>query len=280
MDGICAIDLDTILPVYFISRFKKIPRIYDAHELFCEMKEVVSRPGIYKIWKWIEKITVHRFANGYTVNELIAAEFNKMYGVDYKVIRSISSYEPFINHPRDNYILYQGAVNEGRSFETLIPAMRQVESPLYVCGDGNFMEEAKKLCVANGVTAKVIFKGMVEPPELQKITRQARIGITLFEKHSLSNYYSLANRFFDYIHAGVPQLCVNYPVYLEINKLFEVAVMIDDLEPGNIATKLNNLLNDPEKWKRLHVNCLEASRVLSWQNEEKKLLAFYQSIFG
>ena len=54
-DALCAIDLDTILPCYFISRLKKIKRIYDAHELFCEMKEIVTRPAIYKIWKRIER---------------------------------------------------------------------------------------------------------------------------------------------------------------------------------------------------------------------------------
>src|ERR1700754_2716064 len=47
MDCICAIDLDTILPCYFISKIKNKKRIYDAHELFCEMKEIVTRPGIY-----------------------------------------------------------------------------------------------------------------------------------------------------------------------------------------------------------------------------------------
>ncbi|HEV7783351.1 MAG TPA: hypothetical protein VGO58_18880 [Chitinophagaceae bacterium] len=55
MDAICAIDLDTILPCLRISRLKKIPRIYDAHELFTEMKEVITRPGIQKTWMRIEK---------------------------------------------------------------------------------------------------------------------------------------------------------------------------------------------------------------------------------
>jgi hypothetical protein len=50
-DAVCAIDLDTILPFYFISKLKRIPRVYDAHELFCEMKEVVTRPLVYKVWK-------------------------------------------------------------------------------------------------------------------------------------------------------------------------------------------------------------------------------------
>ena len=48
MDAICAIDLDTIIPCLYISKWKKITRIYDAHEFFSELKEVISRPGIQK----------------------------------------------------------------------------------------------------------------------------------------------------------------------------------------------------------------------------------------
>src|ERR1700694_5474179 len=69
MNCICAIDLDTILPCYFISKIKRIKKVYDAHELFCEMKEIVTRPAIYKVWKKIEKFTVPKFKNGYTVNQ-------------------------------------------------------------------------------------------------------------------------------------------------------------------------------------------------------------------
>ena len=58
MDAICAIDLDTILPCLHISRWKRIPRIYDAHELFTELKEVLSRPSIQKAWTKIEKKAV------------------------------------------------------------------------------------------------------------------------------------------------------------------------------------------------------------------------------
>src|ERR1700761_5370924 len=58
MDGICAIDLDTILPCLWVSRRKRIPRIYDAHELFSEMKEVISRPGIKRVWDRVERYAV------------------------------------------------------------------------------------------------------------------------------------------------------------------------------------------------------------------------------
>jgi hypothetical protein len=131
MNCICAIDLDTILPCYFISKIKSIKRVYDAHELFCEMKEIVTRPSIYKAWKKIEKFYAPKFKNGYTVNHLIAGEFKKMYNVDYDVIRSIAVKKNIIIPvKKETYILYQGAVNEGRSFETLIPAMKNVNVKL------------------------------------------------------------------------------------------------------------------------------------------------------
>jgi glycosyltransferase involved in cell wall biosynthesis len=281
MDCIGAIDLDSILPCYLISRIKKITRVYDAHELFCEMKEIATRPAIYKAWKKIERYTVPKFANGYTVNQPIADEFNKMYGVKYEVIRNIALLRDINTlQKKDKFILYQGAVNEGRSFETLIPAMKAVNCTLIICGDGNFMQQAQQLVLENNLQNRVIFKGKVKPDELRTITQQAYIGITLFENKGLSNYYSLANRFFDYLHASIPQLCVNYPVYKEINDKYPVAILADDISEKNIAVLLNNLLKNEVEYIKLQQNCLTARQELNWQQEEKKLIQFYKKILG
>lgn len=278
-DCICAIDLDTILPVYYVSKRKKTLRIYDAHELFCEMKEIVTRPAIYKIWKKIEKFAVPKFEHGYTVNKPIAEEFRKMYGVNYEVIRSIALLEdlPVMNNT-SGYILYQGAVNEGRSFETLIPAMKEVDAKLIICGDGNFMAQAKQLVKDHALENKVEFKGKLPPAELKEYTNQALIGITLFDDRGLSNYFSLANRFFDYIHAGIPQICVDYPVYREINNQHDIAVLVNDLSANNLALEINRLITDKVLYQRLKANCIETRKILNWQNEEKKLIEFYTSL--
>lgn len=281
MEALCAIDLDSILPCYFASRFKRIPRIYDAHELFCEMKEVVTRPFIYKIWKAVERYCVPRFRHGYTVNELISAEFRKMYGVTYEIIRNLPVLEEAVPPlPRERTILYQGAVNEGRCFETLIPAMEFVDAPLLICGDGNFMGQVKALVKKSGLEEKVIFKGYLVPEELKKITRSAWCGITLFDRRGMSNYYSLANRFFDYIHAGIPQLAVNYPAYREINNWGPIAVLIDEPGVRNIADALNELLNNTDLYQTLSENCKQARLRYNWQEEEKKLIRFYHQILG
>lgn len=279
MDCICAIDLDTILPCYFISKMRRITRVYDAHELFCEMKEVVTRPAILKIWKGIEKFTVPRFTNGYTVSSCVADALNAMYGVQYDVIRNVTVLRELQHSERKEiYVLYQGAVNEGRSLETLIPAMHFINVPLIICGDGNLMQKAKELVRENGLGDKIQFKGYVLPGELQSYTRGASVGINLVDDGGLNNYYSLANRFFDYMHAGVPQLCADIPAYREINAAYEIAVLISDLSSENIAKQLNTLLTDKDLYLRLQNNCLQAKKVFNWQYEEKKLIQFYKNI--
>jgi glycosyltransferase involved in cell wall biosynthesis len=299
MDAVCAIDLDTILPCLKISKWKKIPRIYDAHELFTELKEVVSRPRIKKMWARIEKYAVPKYEKGYTVSESIAEEFERRYGVRYKTVRNVARLktldegtmhkvqgtylrqgfdeQAIVNHGK--FILYQGAVNEARGFEYLIPAMKWIDAPLVVCGDGNFMDQLKELIREYGMGHKVELKGMLPPDELWKIAQQAYIGIAVAENEGLNQYYALPNKFFDYIHAGLPQVTMSYPEYHKINKQFEVAVLIDDLAPQRIAAAINNLLADDVIYRRLKENCLKARQELNWQNEEKKLLVFYQSIF-
>lgn len=280
-DLICAIDLDTILPCYFAAKVKGSKMVYDAHELFCEMKEVVTRPKVYKFWKSIERYAVPKFKYGYTVNELIRDEFKRMYGRDYEVIRSV----PFLKNlsipaKGEKFILYQGAVNEGRSFETLIPAFRNVNARLFIAGDGNFLNQAKKLVKENDLEEKIIFLGKLAPGKLFELTTQAWIGVTIFENKGLSNYYSLANRFFDYIQAGIPQLCVDYPAYRAINDQYKIALLIGDLSSENIANHLNKLLGDENLYAELQKNCMKAREELNWQHEEKKLIAYYQSIFS
>ena len=188
MDAICAIDLDTILPCLYISRWKKIPGIYDAHELFTELREVIDRPAILKAWTKIEKKAVPQFKWGYTVSESIAEEFYRRYNVNYKTIRNTPVLQPLTIRPSFNsaqdekFILYQGAVNEARGFEYLIPAMQWVNSKLIICGDGNFMGQLKKLIQKYKLADKIELKGMLPPEKLWTIAQQATVGIALAEK--------------------------------------------------------------------------------------------------
>ena len=280
-DCLCAIDLDTILPCYYISKLKGIKRVYDAHEYFSQLNEVVSRPNIYRFWHRIEKRMIPKFRSGYTVCESLAEEFKKNYKADYTVIRNMPLLTGLMEQQKpQNVILYQGAVNKGRGLDTLALSMKNVNAPLWVCGNGNFMEEMKLTAKANGLSEKIIFFGMLAPGMLKRKTSAAYIAVNPFERTGLNQYLSLSNKFFDYIHAAIPQVTMNYPEYSRINDKYEIAVLIDDLEPGTISDAINRLLNNKELYLRLKENCEKAKQELNWQKEKNILLNFYRELFN
>lgn len=281
IDAVCAIDLDTILPCLYISRWKKIPRVYDAHELFTGLKEVATRPHVLKTWSRIEKKAVPKYKAGYTVSQSIAVEFSKRYDVKYETIRNVPVlYDlPVVPVTAEKFILYQGAVNEARGFETLIPAMKWVKARLIICGDGNFMPQLKELIRQNGVEGRVELKGMMSPESLRSFSPTAYIAVAVPENTGINQYLALPNKFFDYLHAGLPQVTVNYPEYVRLNNQYEVAVLLDNLAPERIAAALNNLMEDTVLFNKLKQNCLKARQELHWGIEEKKLISFYQSLF-
>lgn len=188
-DLVCAIDLDTIIPVFLATKIKGKKRVYDAHEQFCEMKEIVSRPRVKKVWLALERLMVPQFKIGYTVNKPIRDYFNDTYKVNYEVIMNAPVLTGLKQEIQEDFIIYQGAVNHGRSFETLIPAFQWINSSLWIFGTGNFYSEAVKLTQKLQLEDKVIFKGNILPEELRFITPKAKLGITLFENNGLSNFY-------------------------------------------------------------------------------------------
>lgn len=278
---LCAIDLDTMPAVFMASMLKKQVRVVDAHELFTEQKEVVSRQWVHRIWLTAERWLIPRFPLGYTVNEQLAQEFKKRYGVNYAIVRNVPVTVSFSEKSivvQQPWIIYQGAVNEGRSFETLIPAMTKVTAPLHIYGKGNFLEEVQQLIHTYKLKDKVICHAPVLPEKLVQLTPQATIGVTLFEKTGLNQYWSLANRFFDYIMAGIPQICSDFPAYQSILAKYPVGLAVNPADPEGIADALNKLLTDRVVYDECKRACWKARQELNWEREQQHLLDFYAKI--
>ncbi|MBU3745537.1 MAG: glycosyltransferase family 4 protein [Sediminibacterium sp.] len=276
-----AADLDTLPAVYFAAVCKRKKIVFDAHEWFTQQKEVVTRKQVHRIWLMAEQWLIPKCQTGYTVNQQLANLFYKAYGVQYAVIRNVPVWKPVpepVQPKADRWIIYQGAVNEGRCFEQLVPAMQQVDCRLRIWGNGNYMKQLIQLIQEHNLQNKVICEGMVAPNQLSAITPQATIGITLFEQLGYNQYYSLANRFFDYIMAEVPQVCSDFPEYASILAQFPVGIAVDSANPEAIAAALNKLLRDDVVYEQCVLACRAARAYFNWENEQQKLLAFYENV--
>ncbi len=284
-DAICAIDLDTILPVFVVTKLRAKVCIYDAHEYFTEVPEVIRRPRIKRIWERIADFSIPKIKHCYTVGNALAKIFSERYHVDFEVIRSISAKNDFESKivqssTQKPIILYQGALNEGRGIEFAIKAMIYLKDyEFWIAGEGDLSHFLRKLSEEIGVTERVKFLGMLSPEDLKTLTPKATLGIQISENMGLSYYYSLANKTFDYIHAQVPAIHPDFPEYKALLSEYAFGETLQSYEPQKIAAQIKALLNDTARYEKMREECLRAQTEFCWENEEIKLLKFYKRLF-
>jgi glycosyltransferase involved in cell wall biosynthesis len=283
-DIFLACDLDTLLANYLISRIRKKKLIYDSHEYFTEVPELVGRKRTKKIWEWIEKNTMPNIRFAYTVSQSIAMAYYQKYGIKMEVIhnyplkRKLSENNKVqLRTNNENIIIYQGSVNMGRGLEIAILSMKFLEnSRLVIIGDGDIKEDLIKLTLDAGLTDKVTFTGRVSLNDLYKFTAQADLGISLEEDLGLNYRYALPNKLFDYIQAEVPVLVSDLPEMAAIVKKYDIGRTISAKDPRELAACFKSMLgnkDDLDRWKR---NLKIAAGELCWENEEHKLLDFFR----
>jgi glycosyltransferase involved in cell wall biosynthesis len=171
-------------------------------------------------------------------------------------------------------------LNEGRCLEQLLQAMTQVDCKLKLAGEGDLSSKLRALARELNLGDKVEFLGWVEPERLREITATATIGFNLLENKGLSYYYSLSNKFFDYMHAGLPQLCADFPEYRRVNAQFEVAVLTNDTSPGAIAAAINSLLANMSRLELMRQQCILAAKEYNWENEKPRLIQLFDGHHG
>ena len=94
-DILVANDLDTLYANHWAKKFKrKCKLIYDSHEYFIGVPELISRPRVQNFWRRIEKRTLPKADKMYTVNESIAELYRKEYNREIFVVRNIADVLP------------------------------------------------------------------------------------------------------------------------------------------------------------------------------------------
>lgn len=282
-DIVCSIDLDTILPGFWTARFKGKICVYDAHEYFTEVPEVVERPKVKRVWEWVAQHTIPRLDYAYTVCQSLKTVFEERYGTPFKVVRNVPferSAPPTVALGGAPYILlYQGVLNDGRGIEELLNALPLLpEVQLWLAGEGDRSAALRQRVLDLNLSDQVVFHGYVQPEQLKSLTEQAHIGINLLQNKGLNYYYSLANKFFDYVQAHKPSLNSAFPEYQTLLAQYEVGTTVSDLSPNTLATAIRRFIEDPTYYQHLQQQCALAQTVWTWEQEEQTLLALYRSI--
>ena len=282
-------DLDTLAPMFLLSKLRKKPLIYDSHELFCEVPELKASRIKKSIWQKLEGYIIPKLKTCITVNDSIAKIYEAKYNVPFYIIRNISDFDQSfipksrvqLNLPEDKkIILLQGAgINVDRGAEELIDAMEFVQNAvLYIIGSGDVWENLKQKVLFNkSIQNKVVLINKLPKSELINYTFNADIGLSIDKNTNLNYLYSLPNKIFDYIQAEIPILASRLPEIENIILQYKIGDFIDDHNPKTIANKLNEMLYSQQLSSYKKYLAI-AKKEITWKSEKEKLLTIIKNI--
>ncbi|MCC6600978.1 MAG: glycosyltransferase [Crocinitomicaceae bacterium] len=287
MDIIHANDLDTLLPAYLVATWRKKKIVYDSHEYFTGAEGLTGRKFQKWVWESIEKRIFPKLKNVFTVNRSIASIYSEKYNVPVKVMRNIPIFNSLIHVksreelglPGDKkIIILQGAyIDPDRGGMEAVEAMQFLENVLLlIVGSGRDMENLKRKRIELGLEDKIRIFPRMPYEELRHYTTNADLGLSLDKPVHLNYTYSLPNKLFDYIHAGIPVLASDLPELRTVILERNVGAVLSKVTPEDLAEAVRSMLEsgDYAVWKR---NAIEARKNLNWQNECMDLINVYQT---
>ncbi len=158
----------------------------------------------------------------------------------------------------------------------MIEAMIKInEMELHIIGDGDIIDELKNKVNNLALTDKILFFGKLHFSKLQKYTDNASIGISLEEDICKNYRYSMPNKVFDYLQAGLPVIISKYTEASKIIERYKLGLLVE-IEPTAIANAINSLITNNILNVQIQQNISKKRKDFCWQNEEKKIVLLFQ----
>lgn len=259
-------DMDTLPACYRVARLKGALLVFDSHELFSEVPELVHRPRVKRFWRRLEDKYIPRLKHCITVSKGVADTYKERYNVDFVVIRNVPQTIASGDAPKGNYLIYQGVLNLGRGIELMIRSLHHHDYSLMICGSGDVEDELRALAEEEGLQQRITFEGRLPRGMLVNKTRGAVAGLSLEEDLGLNYRYALPNKVFDYIQAKIPSVVSDLPDMSGLVVKYQVGEVLKDRTPEALADKIKQVVaND-------YQGSLErAAEELNWKKERKLL---------
>ena len=276
---------DTLaLPIAILFKVfhSKLKVIYDAHELGA------SRNGIgnffSKIVYFFEKITWRFIDHFISVSPSIIKWYEEEYGrkkntlilnspeIETKKTENSNGFrKKFLINDDEKLFIYVGEINKGRGIINLLEIFKDLKSRILFLGYGPLVNKVKDF---ENNYSNIHYHEAVEPDSLVSLIQEADVGLCLVERVSLSDYFCLPNKLFEYAFAGLPVIASDFPDIKFFVEKYDLGFCCDS---GSIKDIKKNL----ERYESIiKISKKEVSKLydLSWQKQELNLINVYRRL--
>jgi glycosyltransferase involved in cell wall biosynthesis len=283
-------DLDALWPAARAARQRDVPLVYDSHEFWTEQSSLVGRPLIRAFWSQLEQRLIQRTARVIAVSQSIARLMGECYGLDEVVVlRNLPLYRPPVPsdriraelglEPARPIVLYQGGFLSGNGLSEQIEAASGFGQAAFVLiGDGpceaSLKEQVRKADLGN----RVFFLPRVPFQQLHDYTCSADLGLCLIKGTGRSFYYSMPNKLFEYLMAGLPVLASDFPEMSQVIRQSQAGEVVNPEDISAIRQQVCSLLGDEARRQSCREAALKAARLYNWEQEATRLIELYRAL--
>ena len=276
---------DTLaLPIAILFKVfhSKLKVIYDAHELGS------NRNGIdnffSKIVYFFEKITWRFIDHFISVSPSIIKWYEEEYGrkkntlilnspeIETKKTENSNGFrKKFLINDDEKLFIYVGEINKGRGITNLLEIFKDLKSRILFLGYGPLVNKVKDF---ENNYSNIHYHEAVEPDSLISLIQEADVGLCLVERVSLSDYFCLPNKLFEYAFAGLPVIASDFPDIKFLVEKYDLGFCCDS---GSIKDVKKNI-ERYESIIKISKNDLSKLHDLSWQKQELNLINVYRRL--
>ena len=276
---------DTLaLPIAILFKVfhSKLKVIYDAHELGS------NRNGIdnffSKIVYFFEKITWRFIDHFISVSPSIIKWYEEEYGrkkntlilnspeIETKKTKNSNGFrKKFLINDDEKLFIYVGEINKGRGITNLLEIFKDLKSRILFLGYGPLVNKVKDF---EKNYSNIHYHEAVEPDSLISLIQEADVGLCLVERVSLSDYFCLPNKLFEYAFAGLPVIASDFPDIKFLVEKYDLGFCCDS---GSIKDVKKNI-ERYESIIKISKNDVSKLHDLSWQKQELNLINVYRRL--
>ncbi len=282
---------------YIAARLRRKALIFDAPDL------TLSDPTIMR-WQTLRRLSVRFLAHMVSrCNAVITAspryipELQTLYCASHvTVVRNVPAYRivprsdrlrTYLGLGPDVHIaLYQGNIQPNRSLDHLIRAAKFLAPNIVIVMMGRAeaatLLELEASIAHEQVTERVKLLPAVPYEDLLDWTASADIGLTIFPpEYSLSIRFTLPNKLFEYLMAGVPVLSSQLDAVMDVIHAYDVGRVASSLAPADLGAAINAMLADHVALEKMRANALQsAKKEFYWEKESQQLVHLYRHLLS
>ncbi|MFD1064451.1 glycosyltransferase [Oceanobacillus locisalsi] len=280
-----------LLPVAWLLKNNRNHVIYDIHEDYItsmQQKEYLPKPVrklVARAYKKMEQFFTKKM-------ELILAEkyYKDIYPDGDCVLNYPMVNTAFLEHQREGQmedkLIYTGNVTDvrGAFLHAKLPLIDEQITMHYIgkCSTA-FADEIYR--IAGDQSDRIHIKGVdqyIPKEEIEQayLEHNWLAGVAIFPETEHYMKKELT-KFFEYMNAGIPIICSNFPVWKDFIDQYQCGITVDPHNDQEIKDALDYVRNHPKAAKKMGENGKKAvQEKLNWGAEETKLINIYQHLLN